>query len=340
MYGLPAQETGKHRAKFGWPPVSDVAAVTKPRRETRWNLLGCPKLANWYQPLVCRFRKFLHCWKAYEICYKNSCDISHLTLGMLLHCFGKFKIHILYRCERKRIQIAFLIVSNFIIHPHILICSVFKIASLSPHWLQIKFSMFFYLFPFAINLWHRKFVTADITQCLSTINIVFSDKDNILIKEVCIWRGTQQRGWQTNFLRKAGQNVVCINKGQIPLRYLARSWFEARRRELRTSFEPDSVMEFSFKLLKKLRDLGTVDRRPGSSRPRCTLTEENAERVNDLVFSQEDKPQPRDCPWDITEDGYLSVHSKCNLFTDSLEVWNFFETQCIYACAVFFLFNL
>jgi len=32
---VPAQETAKHRAKFGWPPVNDVAAVTKPRRETR-----------------------------------------------------------------------------------------------------------------------------------------------------------------------------------------------------------------------------------------------------------------------------------------------------------------
>ena len=38
------QETAKHRAKFGWLPLSDVGAVTKPRRETRWNLLGCPKL--------------------------------------------------------------------------------------------------------------------------------------------------------------------------------------------------------------------------------------------------------------------------------------------------------
>jgi len=32
---IPANETAKHRAKFGWPPVSDVAAVTKARREMR-----------------------------------------------------------------------------------------------------------------------------------------------------------------------------------------------------------------------------------------------------------------------------------------------------------------
>jgi len=42
---------------------------------------------------------------------------------------------------------------------------MFKIANLSPYWLQEKFSMslFFYLFILAINLWHRKFVTADVT---------------------------------------------------------------------------------------------------------------------------------------------------------------------------------
>ena len=42
IYSIPAQETAKHGANFGWPPLSDVGAVTKPGRETRWNLLGCP----------------------------------------------------------------------------------------------------------------------------------------------------------------------------------------------------------------------------------------------------------------------------------------------------------
>jgi len=35
IYSAPAQETAKDRAKFGWPPASDMAAVTEPRRETR-----------------------------------------------------------------------------------------------------------------------------------------------------------------------------------------------------------------------------------------------------------------------------------------------------------------
>ena len=40
--------------KFGWRPLLECRAVTLPRRETRWNLLGCPKLANKSQPLVGR----------------------------------------------------------------------------------------------------------------------------------------------------------------------------------------------------------------------------------------------------------------------------------------------
>ena len=54
LYSVPAQKTAKHRAKFGCPPVSDVAAVTKPRRKTRWNLLGWPQLWNGSQTLVSR----------------------------------------------------------------------------------------------------------------------------------------------------------------------------------------------------------------------------------------------------------------------------------------------
>jgi len=34
IYSVAAQETAKHGTKFGWPPVNDVAAVMKPRRET------------------------------------------------------------------------------------------------------------------------------------------------------------------------------------------------------------------------------------------------------------------------------------------------------------------
>ena len=55
------------------------------------------------------------------------------------------------------------VASDFVIDPQIVIFSAFNIASFLP-FVQIKFSMslFFYLFTFAINLWHRKFVTADV----------------------------------------------------------------------------------------------------------------------------------------------------------------------------------
>jgi len=63
---IPAQETAKHHAKFGWPPVNDVAAVTKPRRETRWNVLGCTKLASGSQPLVGRSSPYCeYIWRIY-----------------------------------------------------------------------------------------------------------------------------------------------------------------------------------------------------------------------------------------------------------------------------------
>ena len=32
IHSVPAQKTAKHCAKFSWPPVSDIVAVTKPRR--------------------------------------------------------------------------------------------------------------------------------------------------------------------------------------------------------------------------------------------------------------------------------------------------------------------
>ena len=40
-------------------------------------------------------------------------------------------------------------------------------------------SLFFYLFTFAINLWRRKFVTADV---FVNSQHAFSDEDKILIK--------------------------------------------------------------------------------------------------------------------------------------------------------------
>jgi len=66
IHSVPAQEMAKHRAKFGWPPLSDVDAVTKARCETRWNLHGCPKLVNGSQPLMGRSSPYCeNMWRRY-----------------------------------------------------------------------------------------------------------------------------------------------------------------------------------------------------------------------------------------------------------------------------------
>ena len=51
-------------AKLGWRPLPECRAVTVPRRETRWNLQGCPKLPNRSQPLVGRSSPYYeHMWR-------------------------------------------------------------------------------------------------------------------------------------------------------------------------------------------------------------------------------------------------------------------------------------
>jgi len=68
------------------------------------------------------------------------------------------------------------------------------------------------LITFAINLWHRKFVTVDVTAVFVNNQHGIqrggqdSDKKSLYLKAY-----TQQRGWQTNFLRKAGQSVMLIS---------------------------------------------------------------------------------------------------------------------------------
>jgi len=55
--GRPAEYRCHHlfnTAKFGWRLLLECRAVTLPRRETRWNLHGCPKLTKRSQPLVGR----------------------------------------------------------------------------------------------------------------------------------------------------------------------------------------------------------------------------------------------------------------------------------------------
>jgi len=72
-------------------------------------------------------------------------------------------------------------------------------------------SLFFlYLFTFAIDLWHQKFVAlaADVTAVFVNNERGIQRRGQDFDKKVCISRGMQQRGCHTNFLRKAGQSMV------------------------------------------------------------------------------------------------------------------------------------
>jgi len=52
--------------KFGWRPLLECPAVMLPRRETRWNLQGFPKLTNRSQPLVGRSSPYYQdMWRRY-----------------------------------------------------------------------------------------------------------------------------------------------------------------------------------------------------------------------------------------------------------------------------------
>ena len=68
--GRPAEHRWRplfNATKFGWRPLLDCRAVTLPRRESHWNLQGCPKLVNRPQPLVGRSSPYCgDMWRTYR----------------------------------------------------------------------------------------------------------------------------------------------------------------------------------------------------------------------------------------------------------------------------------
>ena len=64
--------------KFGWRPLLESRSVTLPRRETRWKLQGCPKLANRSQPLVGRSSPYYQdLWRTY-CCLTSFSDCRYM----------------------------------------------------------------------------------------------------------------------------------------------------------------------------------------------------------------------------------------------------------------------
>ena len=72
------------------------------------------------------------------------------------------------------------------------------------------------------------------------------------------------------------------------------------------------------KLLRKLKDTGTIDQRPGSGRPR---TASNINTVNDLVLCQEDAPQShRRTTRQICRETVISQASVMRIIYDDLQL--------------------
>jgi len=66
--------------KFGWRPLLECRAVTLPRHKIRWNLQGCPKLANRSQPLVGRSSPYYEdMWRRY-LCLTSFFSIVDICL--------------------------------------------------------------------------------------------------------------------------------------------------------------------------------------------------------------------------------------------------------------------
>jgi len=66
-------------AKFGWRPLLECCAVTLPRRKTRWNLQGCPKLPNWSQSLVGRSSPY------YNDMWRRYCSLTSFFFRLLTY---------------------------------------------------------------------------------------------------------------------------------------------------------------------------------------------------------------------------------------------------------------
>jgi len=128
--GRPAEYSWRplfNAAKFGWRPLLECCALTLPRRETHWNLHGCPKLTKRSQPLVGRSSPYCgDMWRRYcfligffsivDTCL--SCeDIAQQSCGMVprWRLLGDF-LHPVFSASR--VQHVSDLHSKFALRPH------------------------------------------------------------------------------------------------------------------------------------------------------------------------------------------------------------------------------
>ena len=73
-------------------------------------------------------------------------------------------------------------------------------------------------------------------------------------------------------------------------------------------------------LLRKIRATNSVDRKPGSGRARSTRTEENIDAVQDLVLSQEDRPQTHRSTRQISRETGISQPTVFRIIHEDLKL--------------------
>jgi len=74
------------------------------------------------------------------------------------------------------------------------------------------------------------------------------------------------------------------------------------------------------KLLRKIRATDSVDRKPGSGRPRSMRTEEKIDAVHDLVLSQEDSPQTHRSTRQISRETGISQRTVVRIIHEDLKL--------------------
>jgi len=75
------------------------------------------------------------------------------------------------------------------------------------------------------------------------------------------------------------------------------------------------------KLLRKIGETGGCDRRDGSGRPNSALTDDNVTQVEELVLSQENKPQ--------THRSTRQISRECGLSQSSVILFVTIDVECI-----------
>jgi len=94
----------------------------------------------------------------------------------------------------------------------------------------------------------------------------------------------------TSYVTALFKNMVFSNKDKVLIENLYQmKGYNAR--QLRTKFPDKEWTKSSInRLLKKFRYTGTVDRSQGSDRPLSAHMDKNIDQMNHMVLSQEDRP--------------------------------------------------